>query len=84
LGSADYGDYNNSAEDGLISRALAAPTQGQAAALWHQADVHAMADASIVPLDAHERAVFHSTRVQHFRVDPVSWQGDVTALWLAP
>jgi ABC-type transport system substrate-binding protein len=84
LGSADYGDYNNSAEDGLISRALAAPAQGQAAALWHQADVHAMADASIVPLDAHERAVFHSTRVQHFRVDPVSWQGDVTALWLAP
>jgi ABC-type transport system substrate-binding protein len=83
LGSEDFGDYDSSVENRFISRALAAPTAATAAALWHRADVTAMKDAAIIPLVATQKTVFHSARVQHWRIDPGSWQGDVTAVWLS-
>ena len=83
VGSEDFGDYDSKVENRLIARALAAPTPAQAAALWHRADVTAMTDAAIIPFVADKRVVFRSARVQHWRIDPDSWQGDVTALWLS-
>jgi peptide/nickel transport system substrate-binding protein len=83
MGSVNFGDYDSARENALIARAVAAPTVTEAADLWHAADVQAMRDAAVVPLLAQQGTAFHSARVQHWRMDPVSWQGDVTALWLA-
>jgi peptide/nickel transport system substrate-binding protein len=83
MGSVNFGDYDSPRENALIARAVCAPTVTEAATLWHAADVQAMQDAAIVPLLTQHGAAFHSTRVQHWRMDPVSWQGDVTALWLS-
>ncbi|MGH9069307.1 MAG: ABC transporter substrate-binding protein, partial [Acidimicrobiales bacterium] len=82
-GSSDYGDYNSPAENALIAKALAAPTEAKAAGYWHQADHQAMADAAVVPLEVHKHADFHSSRVHNWRISPYSRVGDVTNVWLS-
>jgi ABC-type transport system substrate-binding protein len=83
-GSTDYGDYDNAAENVLISKALAAPTDSAAAQYWHLADVQAMTDAAIIPIEVHEHAIFASSNVHNLFIDPYSRIGDVTDLWLSP
>jgi peptide/nickel transport system substrate-binding protein len=82
--STDYGDYDSAAENALISKALAAPTESAAAQYWHVADVQAMTDAAIIPIEIHEHAIFASSNVHHLFIDPYSRVGDVTDLWLSP
>jgi ABC-type transport system substrate-binding protein len=82
-GSSDYGDYNSPVENRLIDEALSAPNSTAAATDWHEADVQAMKDAAIVPIDVHKHAVFHSSAVHNFYVDPYSRVGDVTNVWLS-
>lgn len=82
-GSSDYGDYNSPVENRLINAALVASSPVKAAAAWHAADLQAMRDAAIVPIDVHKHAVFHSAAVQNFHVDPYSRVGDVTNVWLS-
>ncbi len=81
-GSSDYGDYNSPAENSLINKALSAPTQSEAAGYWHQADMQAMSDAALVPIEVHEHAIYSSSRVHNLRIDPYSRVGDVTNVWL--
>jgi ABC-type transport system substrate-binding protein len=83
-GSSDYGDYNSAAENADISTALAASSQGAAAAAWHQADEQAMKDAALLPIDVHKHAIFASADVHNLFIDPYSRVGDVTNVWLSP
>ncbi|HTX00679.1 MAG TPA: ABC transporter substrate-binding protein [Acidimicrobiales bacterium] len=82
-GASDYGDYNDAAENQLIDKALAASSSSASAGYWHEADVQAMKDAAMVPIDVHKHAVFHSSAVQNFHIDPYSRVGDVTVVWLS-
>lgn len=82
-GSTDYGDYNSAAENKLINEALKAPGEKAAAKLWAAADRQAMEDAAIVPIDVHKHAVFHSSAVHNWFIDPYSRVGDVTNVWLS-
>jgi ABC-type transport system substrate-binding protein len=82
-GSSNYGDYNSAPEDQLINEALAAPSATTAAQRWAQADRQAMEDAAVVPIDVHKHAVFHSSAVHNWYIDPYSRVGDVTDVWLS-
>jgi ABC-type transport system substrate-binding protein len=82
-GSSDYGDYNSPQENKLINDALSAPNQTASAADWAAADRQAMKDAAIVPIDVHKHAVFHSSTVHNWFIDPYSRVGDVTDVWLS-
>jgi peptide/nickel transport system substrate-binding protein len=82
-GSSDYGDYNSAAETKLIDKALAATSSSAANAAWAAADRQAMHDAAIVPVDVHEHAAYHASRVQNWHIDPFARVGDVTTVWLS-
>jgi ABC-type transport system substrate-binding protein len=82
-GSSDYGDYNDARENELITKALGASSSAEADQAWNQADRQAMADAAIVPIDVHKHAVYHSSAVQGWYIDPYSRVGDVTDVWLS-
>ena len=40
-------------------------------------------DAAIVPIDVHKHAVYHSSAVHGWFIDPYSRVGDVTNVWLS-
>ncbi len=82
-GSSDYGDYHSAAESTTIGKALKASSPGAANSAWHAADVRAMKDAAIVPIDVHEHAVYHASAVHGWFIDPYSRVGDVTDVWLS-
>lgn len=82
-GSSDYGDYNSKAETRLINAALAASSSSAANKAWAAADRQAMRDAAIVPIDVHKHAVYHSSKVHNWFIDPYSRVGDVTNVWLS-
>jgi ABC-type transport system substrate-binding protein len=82
-GSSDYGDYNSAAENTLINEALGATSQSAAAGYWHLADVQAMKDAALIPIDVHDHAIFASSAVHNLFIDPYSRVGDVTNVWLS-
>ena len=78
----DWGGYDNPAVDKLVTQALAAKTQSAASALWHQADVKAMADAPIIPFQTQLTAIYHSSRVHGAYFLPFSQEYDITQMWL--
>ncbi len=82
-GSSDYGNYNSPTETKLINKALAASSSSTANAAWAAADRQAMHDAAIVPVEVHEHATYHASRVQNWHINPFSRVGDVTAVWLS-
>ena len=82
-GSSDYGDYTSTAETKLINKALAASSARRPIAAWAAADRQAMRDAAIVPIDVHKHAVYHSSKVKNWHIDPYSRVGDVTNVWLS-
>ena len=79
----DWGGYDNPAVDKLVNEALAAKTVSAASALWHQADVKAMADAPIIPFQTQLTPLFHSTRVHNAIYLPFSNAYDITQVWLS-
>lgn len=82
-GSSDYGDYSSAKENQLINAALSASSESTSASDWQAADHQAMADAAIVPIDVHKHAVYHSSAVHNWFIDPYSRVGDVTQVWLS-
>jgi peptide/nickel transport system substrate-binding protein len=82
-GSSDYGDYNSAAENRFIDHALSASDPATSDRAWAEADRQAMKDAAIVPIDVHEHAVYHSSAVDGWYIDPYSRVGDVTNVWLS-
>jgi ABC-type transport system substrate-binding protein len=82
-GSSDYGDYSSTAETKLIDTALSASSSAKSDQAWAAADRQAMKDAAIVPIDVHKHAVYHSSAVHGWFIDPYSRVGDVTNVWLS-
>jgi peptide/nickel transport system substrate-binding protein len=77
----DWGGYDNPAVDSLVTQALAATTVSSASALWHQADVAAMADAPIIPFQTQLTPMFRSTRVHNALWSPFSGTYDLSQIW---
>ena len=79
----DWGGYDNPAVDKLVTEALAAKTVSGASALWHQADVKAMADAPIIPFQTQLTALFRSARVHNALFMPFSQSFDLSQIWVS-
>jgi peptide/nickel transport system substrate-binding protein len=79
----NYGCYNSSAVNNLITQAEAATSLSAAAADWHQADMVIMMDAAIVPLLDQGFPNFSSARAKNVLFQPNIGEVDITNLWLA-
>jgi peptide/nickel transport system substrate-binding protein len=92
INTVNYGCYNNSTVNSLITQAEGASSLAAAGNFWHQADVQIMSDAAIVPIMDQNIAGYSSSRVrgitstgQTFRTaifQPNIGAPDITALWL--
>jgi peptide/nickel transport system substrate-binding protein len=82
-GASDFGGYNSQATNGLIDKALTAPSLAAASKYWQQAGKQIMADSAGVPINVQKWTVFHSSRVQGC---VFWWWGlncDMTNVWLS-
>ena len=66
-----------------LNQALAARSTSAASALWHQADVAAMADAPIIPFMTQLTPKFHSARVHNALWSAFSSSYDLSQIWLS-
>jgi peptide/nickel transport system substrate-binding protein len=92
INTVNYGCYNNSTVNSLITQAEGASSLAAAGSFWHQADVQIMSDAAIAPIMDQNIAGYSSSRVrgitstgQTFRTaifQPNIGAPDITALWL--
>ena len=80
--SVDYPGYNSPIVNALIDKALAAPTQAQAATYWHQADVQVMKDAPFIPFKTESTPLYHSSQAHNALFMPLAQQYDPTQIWL--
>ena len=88
VNTVNYGCYDNSAVDSLITQAENAPSLSAAATAWHQADSQIMSDAAIVPLMSQKFPLYASKRVRGVGYptaifNPNIGGPDITDLWLA-
>ncbi|HEY9475396.1 MAG TPA: ABC transporter substrate-binding protein [Mycobacteriales bacterium] len=82
-GSTNYGDFNDPQVNKAIDQALSTPDANEAAKFWHEADQRAMEQAALVPIREAKLPDFHSSRVQNFKILPLSQQGDIANVWLS-
>jgi peptide/nickel transport system substrate-binding protein len=93
INTVNYGCYDNSTVNSLITSAEGASSLSAAGSYWHQADMQIMSDAVIVPVLDQEFPVYSSARVRGIASNgqtyptaifaPNIGAPDVTALWLA-
>jgi peptide/nickel transport system substrate-binding protein len=93
INTVNYGCYDNSTVNSLITSAESAPSVSAAGNYWHQADMQIMSDAAIVPILDQNFAVYSSARVRGIASNgqtyptaifaPNIGAPDITALWLA-
>jgi ABC-type transport system substrate-binding protein len=93
INTVNYGCYNNSTVNSLITSAEGAPTLTAAGNYWHQADMQIMSDAAIVPILDQNFAVYSSARIRGIGSNgqtyptaifaPNIGAPDITALWIA-
>jgi peptide/nickel transport system substrate-binding protein len=93
INTVNYGCYDNSAVNSLITKAEGATTLSAAASDWHQADADIMSDAAIVPIMSQNFPAYSSSRVKGIASDGATYPTaifapnigapDITALWLA-
>jgi peptide/nickel transport system substrate-binding protein len=88
VNTVNYGCYNNSAVNSLITQAEAATSTSAAGAAWHQADMDIMKDAVIVPLLSQNFPQYSSSRVRGVGYQtavfaPNIGEPDITNLWLS-
>ncbi|MDE3202942.1 MAG: ABC transporter substrate-binding protein [Acidobacteriota bacterium] len=62
---SNYGFFTDPTLDNLMNQALAASSENAAAAAWHQADVEAMAQASVYPIADPNSATIHGSQVHN-------------------
>jgi ABC-type transport system substrate-binding protein len=79
----DWGGYDSSTVDGLVTQAESATSLSAAAALWHQADQAIMKDAPFIPFQTQLTALFRSAKVHNAIYLPFSEGYDYTQIWLA-
>lgn len=81
-GSTDYGGYDNSKVDDLVSKALSTASASQAGSYWQQADEQIMKDSAAVPLDVQKWPVYHASRVQNCAFDWLDLNCDLVNVWI--
>jgi len=81
--SSNFGFFNDPKLNSILQQALAAPTVSAASALWHAADVEAMAQAAVYPISAPNEPTVHGSQV-HNCVYIGAVQGcDYANVWLS-
>ena len=88
INTVNYGCYDNTAVNNLITQAESATSLTAAGTAWHQADEDIMSDAVIVPLEDQNYPDYSSARVRGVGAPsaiftPNIGAMDITALWLA-
>jgi peptide/nickel transport system substrate-binding protein len=88
VNTVNYGCYNNTAVNSLITKAESASSLTAAGAAWHQADEDIMGDAAIVPLISQNFPQYSSSRVRGVGFStaifaPNIGEPDITNVWLA-
>jgi peptide/nickel transport system substrate-binding protein len=87
INTVNYGCYNSSAVNGLITQAETASSLTAAGSLWNQADKDIMGDAAVVPLFDQGFPNYASSRVRGVGYPtaiftPNIGEDDITNLWL--
>ena len=80
---SDWGGFDDPAADALMTQAIAAPSQSQAASLWHQVDVKLMADAPFIPFMTQLTNVFRSSHVHNAIFSPFGDNYDLAEIWVS-
>ncbi len=93
VNTVNYGCYDNSTVNSLITKAEGASSLSAAGSYWHQADMQIMSDATIVPIMDQGFPMYSSARVRGIGSNgatsptalfaPNIGAPDITALWLA-
>ncbi|MBV9382942.1 MAG: ABC transporter substrate-binding protein [Streptosporangiaceae bacterium] len=88
VNTVNYGCYDNSQVNSLITQAESATSLSAAGAAWHQADVDIMKDAAIVPIVSQNFPQYSSARVkgigyQTAMFAPNIGAPDITNLWIS-
>ncbi len=93
VNTVNYGCYDNSTVNSLITSAESASSLSAAGSYWHQADMQIMSDAAIVPIMDQGFPMYSSARVRGIGSNgatsptalfaPNIGAPDITALWLA-
>jgi peptide/nickel transport system substrate-binding protein len=88
VNTVNYGCYNNSTVNSLITQAEGATTTAAAGTAWHQADMDIMKDAAIVPILSQNFPQYSSARVRGVGYPtavfaPNIGEPDITNLWLS-
>ena len=92
INTVNYGCYDNSTVNSLITQAEVASSLQAAGNLWHQADMQIMSDATIAPVMDQDFPDYSSARVRGIASNGQTYQTaifqpnigapDITALWL--
>ncbi len=81
--SSNFGFFNDPKLNTLMTQAVDATSVSDATSLWHQADVEAMAQAAVMPLEAPNEPTIHGSQV-HNCVYIGAIQGcDYANVWLS-
>jgi peptide/nickel transport system substrate-binding protein len=88
VNTVNYGCYNNSTVNSLISKAESATSLTQAGTDWQQADHQIMSDAAMVPIASQNFPLYASTRVKEAGsstavFSPTIGDPDITNVWLS-
>jgi peptide/nickel transport system substrate-binding protein len=93
INTVNYGCYDNSTVNSLITKAEGASSLSAAGNYWHQADASIMSDAAIAPIMDQNFPAYSSARVRGIASDgstyptaifaPNIGAPDVTSIWLA-
>jgi peptide/nickel transport system substrate-binding protein len=93
INTVNYGCYDSSAVNSLITQAEGASSLPAAGNLWHQADTQIMSDAAIAPIMDQDFPCYSSARVRGITSDGATYPTaifqpnigapDITAIWLA-
>ena len=93
INTVNYGCYDNSTVNSLITKAEGASSLSAAGNYWHQADMQIMSDAAIVPIMDQGFPMYSSARVRGIGSNGATYPTalfapnigapDITALWLA-
>lgn len=81
---SNFGLYDNSAVNDLITKAATAKTVDEARSLWAQADKQVMQDAPFFPITNPQQPNYHAAQVQHAVYVPALQNYDPTNVWLSP
>jgi peptide/nickel transport system substrate-binding protein len=93
INTVNYGCYDSSKVNSLITQAEGAPSVAQAGTFWQQADSTIMSDAAIVPIMSQNFPQYSSKRVRGVTSNGTSYPTaifapnigapDITSIWLA-